>query len=112
MTIDPRQWKYRRRAVFLILIASLFIIGICAVYGGEDAVRVATVNALSFLIALVAVFYIFTPALRRAGKCWPLWLGEKRRDSVYASPVARGQKQAIDPRRVVRRGRPSTLLDA
>jgi hypothetical protein len=41
----------------------LFIIGICAVYGGEDAVRVATVNALSFLIALVAVFYIFTPSL-------------------------------------------------
>jgi cell division protein FtsB len=77
MTIDPRQWKYRRRAVFLILIASLFIIGICAVYGGEDAVRVATVNALSFLIALVAVFYIFTPSLEAGWQVLAALVGRK-----------------------------------
>lgn len=63
MTLDPRQWKYRRRAVFLILLASFAIIGVCAGFGGDGAVRVAAVNALAFLIGLVAVFYIFTPSL-------------------------------------------------
>ena len=63
MTIDPRQWKYRRRAVFLILIASFSIIAGAVWQGGDDAVRVTAVNSLAMLVGLVAVFYIFTPSL-------------------------------------------------
>jgi amino acid permease len=63
VTVDPRQWKYRRRAVFLILIACLSIIGLSVWQGGDDAVRVAAINALSMIIAFVAAFYIFTPSL-------------------------------------------------
>jgi hypothetical protein len=63
MTIDPRQWKYRRRAVFLILFACLSIIALSVWQGGDGAVRVAAVHALSMIIAFVAAFYIFTPSL-------------------------------------------------
>lgn len=63
MTVDPRQWKYRRRAVFLILIASFAIIAGAVWQGGDDAVRVAAINALAVIVGLVATMYIFTPSL-------------------------------------------------
>lgn len=63
MTVDKRNWTYRRLAVYGSLIASFLIIGAAAALGGESAVRVAAISTMGWVIALVLITYVIAPSL-------------------------------------------------
>lgn len=63
MSADPRQWIYRRIAVYITILSSLGIIAGCAIAGGDSPVRIAVVTAMSGLLTLVLMSYVFAPSL-------------------------------------------------
>ena len=60
---DPRKWVYRRIAVYVTIISTLGIIAGCAIAGGDSPVRIAVVTAMSGLLTLVIMSYVFAPSL-------------------------------------------------